>query len=89
MSSHLAEEEVDDYEEPTEFPALSRRPARKTTNDVAAPGEATCALKIEEVMKFAKELLIDNPEASWISQIIELLDPAIWAAARGPRAPAH
>ena len=84
MSSHLAEEEVDDYEEPTEFPALSRRPARKTTNDVAAPGEATCALKIEEVMKFAKELLIDNPEASWISQIIELLDPAIWTAARGP-----
>jgi len=84
MASYLAEEEVVDYEEPAEFPALSRRPALKTVNDVAAPGEATCALKIEEVMTFAKELLANNPGASWISQIIELLDPSIWTATRGP-----
>ena len=74
----------DDYTAPQEFAAIRTRAAQRTANDVAAPGEATCALNMSTVMEEAKRLSESFPQATWIKQIIALLDPSLWPAEKGP-----
>jgi len=74
----------DDYTAPQEFASIRTRAAQRSANDVAAPGEATCALNMSTVMEEAKRLSESFPQATWIKQIIALLDPSLWPAEKGP-----